>query len=427
MDMTPTLQFRASYTFAPLKEDTLDMMMSRYDRGLLGFLDLPGDAGLLESALALAADFSVRAEQMLVAGIGGSSLGLRALLCALKPASARSIRGTRGMHGIHVVDSPDEILIEQLTQGLDPSRTAVTVVTKSGGTAETLAIFMRLYDWLPEDARNGLVIAITDPAKGDLRRLSEALGWATLPVPSGVGGRFSVLSPVGIFPAAFMGIDVISLLRGAALVVSDFFNRGRESLAALVASAFLSRFRTHPVHVFMPYTDLLRDTSLWFSQLWAESLSKAMDLDGNQVNTGQVPLACRGPADQHSLLQLLMEGPADKAITLVTTPGSAKSVISGRVNPFEDYPSMSYLYGRSADSLRNAEAEATGKALVERGLPVDFLIMPSVSAAPLGELLMVLEIATVLTGLALNIDPMDQPGVERSKILTYEAMGRPGY
>ena len=417
MDTTPTLQFRASYPFVPMSEESLDRMLDMHKRGLLRFLDLPDDTELLASSLSVAASVSAGTNEMLVAGIGGSSLGLRALLAALKPGSACRVC---------VIDSPDEALIERITKELDPCGTSVTVVTKSGGTAETLSIFMRLHDWLPEGIRDERITAITDPAKGDLRHLAEARGWTTLQVPPGVGGRFSVLSPVGIYPAAFAGIDVTSLLRGAALVVSDFFRNGRESLAVTVASAFLSRFRTHPVHVFMPYTDLLWDTSQWFSQLWAESLSKALDLDGNQVNTGQTPLACRGPADQHSLLQLFMEGPADKAITLVTV--SDQETVSGiDDNPFEDYPSMSYLYGRSPDSLRNAEAEATGKALLERGLPVDFLLLPSVSAAPLGELLMVMEIATVLTGFALNIDPMDQPGVERSKTLTYEAMGRPGY
>jgi glucose-6-phosphate isomerase len=268
---------------------------------------------------------------------------------------------------------------------------------------------------------------VTDPVRGDLRRLATERGWKTLPVPPGVGGRFSVLSPVGIYPAAFSGIDATSLLAGARLVADEFLAAGSGSLASTVASAFLSRFRTHPVHVFMPYTDLLWETSLWFSQLWAESLGKARDLDGGETCTGQTPLACRGPADQHSLLQLFMEGPPDKAVTLVTAGPDETCPVGDVENPFGSYPAMEYLYGRSPDLLRNAEAVATATALRERGLPVDLIGMPEVTAETLGQLLMLLEISTALTGYALNIDPMDQPGVERSKILTYRAMGRPGY
>ncbi|MCP4648079.1 MAG: glucose-6-phosphate isomerase, partial [bacterium] len=215
------------------------------------------------------------------------------------------------------------------------------------------------------------------------------------------------------------------LLSGARMVVNDFDRNKENSLAGRITSAFLSRFSTHPVHIFMPYTDLLYDTALWFSQLWAESLGKSLNFSGNTVNTGQTPLACRGPADQHSLVQLFMEGPADKTITILTEgPKQNSTFVPGE---FRHIPTMAYLEGRSPDELRTAEAEATAASLSERGLPVSKINIPEISALYLGQLFMSLEIATVLSGFALHVNPLDQPGVERGKILTYKAMGREGY
>ena len=175
----------------------------------------------------------------------------------------------------------------------------------------------------------------------------------------------------------------------------------------------------------MPYSDFLYDTALWFAQLWAESLGKAEDLSGKKVNTGQTPLACRGPADQHSLVQLFMEGPADKTVTIITE-GSSVSLKS-HPGEFSQISTMSYLEGRNPDELRRAEAEATATALSERGLPISRIDIPEINADYLGQIFMSLEIATVLTGLALGVDPLNQPGVETGKILIYKAMGREGY
>lgn len=412
----PALRYRTSFDFDPISENVLKDFASWMKAGKLGFMELPEAEMLLRETLELVSEIKETAERMIVCGIGGSSLGLRALLSAMNRTGAN----------VSVVDSPDSGILYDLLASCSPNSTSITVITKSGGTAETMAIFLSLYKWLSDSATaNDRIIAITDPDKGDLRKLAQDKGWSTLPVPSSVGGRFSVLSPVGLFPAAYAGIDVRSILRGARDVISDFNINNADSVAARIAAGFLHNFRSRPVHVFFPYNDKLLDTALWFSQLWAESLGKKTDLSGNEVFTGQTPLACRGPADQHSLVQLFVEGPSDKTVTILITPpdGSAPAIPGG----FEDYPSMSYLQGRTLDELRLAEAEATGAALEETGIPVSYLEMQSLDAHSLGELLMSIEIATVLTGLALNINPLDQPGVERGKVLTYTSMNRPGY
>ncbi|MCK4504209.1 MAG: glucose-6-phosphate isomerase [Candidatus Aegiribacteria sp.] len=412
----PLLDYRTSFDFDPLPENVFKRFNKWIEDGKLGFMELPEDTALFHDTLELAHEIEKSSDRMIVCGIGGSSLGLRALLRALEKYQS----------GVSVVDSPDSRMLEDLISRFNPDSTALAVITKSGGTAETMAIFLTLYRWLRESSdADSRVIAITDPDKGDLRKLARDRAWNSLPVPTSVGGRFSVLSPVGLFPAAFAGIDIKSLLRGALVITEDYFENGSESVAARIAAGYLHNFKSHPVHVFFPYDDRLHDTALWFAQLWAESLGKRTDLSGNEVYTGQTPLACRGPADQHSLVQLFTEGPRDKTVTVLTAPGdSGAAQIPGG---FNDYPSIAYLEGRTPDELRLAEAEATGKALEEVGIPVSYLAMRSLDEHSLGGLLMSLEIATVLTGLALNINPLDQPGVERCKVLIYKAMNRPGY
>lgn len=405
--------FKTDYNWDPVGSEAFDLFDLWRKHGRLGFLDLPVNGKLHGDTMKLSDKYRNNISTLFVAGIGGSSLGLRAILSALDQCG-----GSR----VVVVDSPDSKVIERAVAGVDPGDSAISVITKSGGTAETLSIFMELRRLLGTETP---VIAVTDPGRGELRNLAGSRGWDSLPVPTNVGGRFSVLSPVGLFPAAFAGIDTEGLLSGAESVVKDFDKRGSSSLAGRITGAFLSRFRSHPVHVFMPYSDFLSDTALWFAQLWAESLGKAEDLSGNKINIGQTPLACHGPADQHSLVQLFMEGPADKTVTILTegTPAVSKPV----PGEFSHVSTMSYLEGRNPDELRMAEAEATATALSERGLPVSRISIPGITAEYMGQIFMSLEIATALAGLALGVDPLDQPGVETGKILTYKAMGREGF
>ena len=405
--------FRTDYSSNLISREAFDLFNLWRKDGRLGFLDLPSNRKMHSDTVALAEKHRDRHSTLFVAGIGGSSLGLRAILSAL---------GNNSSKKVVVVDSPDSKVINRAVAGVDPKDSTIVVITKSGGTAETLCIFMELRRLLGTDVP---VVAITDPLKGELRELANSKGWDTLPVSVNVGGRFSVLSPVGLFPAAFAGIDTAELLSGAEEVVADFDKKGGSSLAGRITGAFLSKFKSHPVHVFMPYSDFLFDTALWFAQLWAESLGKAESLSGEMINIGQTPLACHGPADQHSLVQLFMEGPLDKTVTILTEG----SPVSSKPQPgeFSSVSSMGYLQGRNPDELRMAEAEATMTALKERGLPLSRIHIPEISARYLGQLFMSLEIATTLAGLALGVDPLNQPGVETGKILTYKAMEREGF
>ncbi|MEN8209981.1 MAG: hypothetical protein ABFR50_12105, partial [Candidatus Fermentibacteria bacterium] len=230
----PGLVFRTSYHFDPLPDRIIDSFIEWEKDGKLGFMELPGDSELLSRTLRLADDAREHADRMIVCGIGGSSLGLRALLSAFS-------RHLDKKETVIVADSPDSASISEMTACMNPDRTAITVITKSGSTAETLSVFLSLHGWIAEsvNGESGITV-ITDPEKGDLRRLANERNWSSLPVPSSVGGRFSVLSPVGLFPAAFTEIDVKALLSGARPVAADFRERGSASLAAAIAAGFLS-------------------------------------------------------------------------------------------------------------------------------------------------------------------------------------------
>lgn len=409
--------FECRFPFDPLPESALELFRKWRDDGRLGFVSLPGDRGLLERTLELAGSIPREIETVIVDGIGGSALGLKAILSACGAP-------LRGRRPVIVVDSPDAATLRRVQDSADPRTTMLVVITKSGSTAETAAVFLQLWRWFEESGVAPRVVAVTDPGSGDLRRLVEDRGWPSLPVPRQVGGRYSVLSPVGLFPAALAGLDAGGLLLGAREALEDFEARGAASLPCRMASAAFSRFASHPVHAFFTYCDSLYETGLWFAQLWAESLGKRLSLSGEEVFTGQTPLACRGPADQHSLVQLFMEGPADKYVTILTVTEEAPPLPGG----FGAYPSFGWLEGRTVQELRNAEASATASALSERGLPVSRISLQGPPGeAAMGRLMMSLELATVLTGLALGVDPLDQPGVERGKQMTYREMGRAGY
>ncbi|MBN1435408.1 hypothetical protein JW921_11665, partial [Candidatus Fermentibacterales bacterium] len=316
----------------PLPEQGLSRFRDWRREGRVGFLSLPGDLTLLRQCTELWEEVRTKLDpsDVVVAGIGGSALGLRALRSACGAGPRNAGRDVR----FHLVDSPDVETIDRVTSVADPRRTLLVAITKSGGTAETLACFMELLGWLDEES--GMVVAVTDPEKGDLRRLARSRGWRTLPVPPAVGGRFSVLSPVGLFPAMVLGIDCAALLEGAASALEDFDSNGMESVAGRLARAFLAHFVTHRVHAFFPYCDALFETALWFAQLWGESLGKKLDLDGRQVSIGQTPIACRGPADQHSLLQLFMEGPPDTFLTFLVVRQEIRPLPGG----FGDLPAF---------------------------------------------------------------------------------------
>lgn len=405
----------------------------RRGRGEYGFYDLVDQGATVRDIARFAEGLGQAHDHVLVLGIGGSALGTKALLTALRPPAWNELddEGRDFFPRLTVLENVDPSSVAAALQRIDPRRVLVNVVSKSGGTAETMAQYLVVRAWLDEalgPAAYRHLVFTTDPSRGALREIAAREGIATLTVPPAVGGRYSVLSPVGLLPAALVGIDIAGLLAGARRALEraetdDLLKNPAALYAALLWAADV-RLGAR-LHVLMPYTDRLRDFAEWYRQLWAESLGKRVDRQGRVVHTGPTPIAAVGATDQHSQVQLFMEGPFDKAITFVAIddPGVDLPIPGGPDLP----PDLAYLPGHTLGELLRAELDATAAALARAGRMSLTLRLPDLSAASFGELIMFFQIATGYAGVWYGVDPFDQPGVELGKRLTFAAMGRPGY
>ncbi|WP_291163329.1 glucose-6-phosphate isomerase [Gemmatimonas sp. UBA7669] len=396
----------------------------------LGFLTLPNNTALLAQSEAVATWADGRFTDVLLLGIGGSALGpiaLRTALCAPQ-WNALTAEQRGGKPRLHVLDNVDPASIAAVLARLSLANTLVLVVSKSGGTVETMAQYLIVREALAlalgEAKAREHVVFVTDPAKGALRAIANAEGVRTVDIPANVGGRFSVLSPVGVLPAALLGIDVRALLAGAGHVTSEAAN---PSLGSNLPGAFAvlqwladTRHGRH-VQVLMPYADPLRDLALWFVQLWAESLGK-IGPDGRSV--GPTPLPALGATDQHSQVQLFMEGPRDKTVTFVAVRGrTQEGPIPAR---HADIPELGYLAGHTLGELLDIEQRATAGALAARGRLNATLTVDAVDAWHMGALMQTFALATAYAGALYGIDAFDQPGVELGKQFAYAMLGRAG-
>jgi glucose-6-phosphate isomerase len=400
-----------------------------YEAGRLGFIDLPTNRACIEQTEAFVARAAERFREVVVLGIGGSALGPIALRTALRPPGWNGLTdGERGgLPQLHVLDNVDPSTIDALLGHADLRRTLFVVTSKSGGTAETMAQYLivreRLERVLGREAVKDHLVFITDPEKGALRAIARAEGIPALDVPPNVGGRFSVLSPVGLLPAALIGIDVRALLAGA----RDMAQRSASAVLAenpagcYAALQWLAHTRHDKVmHVLMPYADSLRDFAAWFVQLWAESLGKVRP-DG--VSVGPTPIAALGATDQHSQVQLFMEGPADKTVTFVAVEDRGDDVVipGADANVLE----LAYLGGHTLGELIDIERRATAGALARRGRPNMTIALARVDPWHVGALIMFLELATAYAGQLYGVNAFDPPGVERGKQFAYAMLGRP--
>lgn len=385
---------------------------------------------IVQDILKTAEEIREKFEYFVVFGIGGSALGMKALFSALKhPRYNELPREKRRGPKIYIVDNVDPDSLNALFDVIDIRKTAFNVITKSGNTVETMSQFMvvlsRLRD-LDEDLKEHIFLT-TDKEKGILRKIANEYGFKTFIVPDGVGGRFSVLSPVGLLPAAVIGIDIEALLRGAAemhaLCQKPTLEENPAYMYALLY--FIAMKKGVNISVMMPYADGLLCTAEWYAQLWAESLGKKVDIHGNTVHAGQTPVRALGVTDQHSQVQLYNEGPFDKIITFVTVQ-NFRTHMEIPSSPIE-MPDTAYLAGQSFNKLIASEQAATEYAVTSAGKMNMRITLGQVDEQSLAGLLFFLEMATAAAGEFLEIDAFDQPGVEAGKIATFALMGREGY
>jgi glucose-6-phosphate isomerase len=401
--------------------------------GEYGFYGLASQDDVVRQIRTFAEGVGQAYDHVLVLGIGGSALGTRALLGALRPPAWNELSDDARdfFPRLTILDNVDPTSVAAALRRIDPRRVLVNVISKSGGTAETMAQYLVVRAWLEQAlgtvATRHLVFT-TDPARGALRELAARESIATVDVPPGVGGRYSVLSPVGLLPAALVGIDIAGLVSGASRAVeradADDLKTNPAALYAALHWAADAHLGAR-VHVLMPYTDRLRDFAEWYRQLWAESLGKRLDRRGAPVFAGPTPVGAVGATDQHSQVQLFMEGPFDKVVTFVTVDRLGEDVpIPARP---ELPPDVAYLPGHTLGELLHAEYEATAAALARMGRMSVTLRLTGLSAGSVGETIMFFQLAAGYAGAWYGVDPFDQPGVELAKRLTYAAMGRPGF
>jgi glucose-6-phosphate isomerase len=402
--------------------------------GSLGFMELPYQDQVLEEIKRLAKPITEWCWQLLVLGIGGSALGARALHQALSHPQHNLLPMARRQHrpALWVADNIDPDYLYGLLDGLDLRRTAVNVVSKSGSTAETVAQFLWVYQILKarvgEERLQERLIITTDPEKGPLRALARKEHLPSLSVPPNVGGRFSVLSAVGLFPAHLAGINVKELLAGARFMDQRLKQaEPHGNLAYRLAALFylFASLKRRPMLVMMPYATTLSAMADWFCQLWAESLGKKLTLDGRPAQAGSTPLKAVGATDQHSQLQLYMEGPQDKLIAFLKVGKFRQQVmIPESLGAQAD---LAYLAGHSLNELLDLERQATAFNLMKAGRPNLTLNLPEINPFTIGQLIYLLEVATVAAAALFGVNPLDQPGVEGGKQTTYGLLGRPGF
>jgi glucose-6-phosphate isomerase len=378
-----------------------------------------------------------RCDNFVVLGIGGSALGTTAVYSALRHPfwNLLAKQERQGRPRLFVLDNVDPDWLAAFGETVNLKRTVFNVITKSGSTSETMAQFVHFRDALvkalgPKHA-NHLVIT-TDPAQGLLRKMlsamPEAERYESFEVPPGVGGRFSVLSAVGLLPLAVVGVNIDKLLAGArdmdaACKERDWQKNPALRCATLLYLAHTRRGKT--LTVMMPYSQRLRDVADWFRQLWAESLGKKVDLEKNTVHAGLTPIKALGVTDQHSQVQLYAEGPFDKVIVFVRVEQFDKRLAIPRKN--QPVEGLEYLGGHTFNELIDVEQRATHAALTKAGRPSLTISLPKVTPETVGELLHLLEMQTAYAGALYGIDAFDQPGVEEGKQFTYGLMGRKGF
>lgn len=380
----------------------------------LDFIDLPfQDTKEIKEISQKAKDY----EYFILLGIGGSALGPKVILESLSP-----FHNLKRKPKIFIYDNVDPATLKNILEIIDLKKTLINVISKSGSTSETLASFLIFWKLIrdrklsPQDH----FVFTTDPEKGNLRRIAEEYGIPSLSIPRNIGGRYSVLTPVGLFLGEIIGIDSNSLLEGAAEITkrAQDNNLSENLMACLASSLYLAdTLKNRKIVVFLPYSDRLRSLGEWFSQLWAESLGK----DGK----GTTPYPSLGTTDQHSQLQLWMEGPEDKVVLFVSVDrhGYQEEI----PEEFHDIEGLRFLGGHTLEELINTEQLATEMALWQSKKPNLKIIMPKIDSYYIGQIFQFLQVTTAMAGLLYGVNPFNQPGVELGKRLTYGAMGKRGF
>ena len=412
------LRFNRDFTFEnstaqrTIMQEAFAVVSEERRSGAIGYYDLPeGSVALADAAKKLESDNTLLAgggiSDVAVIGIGGSSLGIKAVDSLLSPRRGRK-------RALHFFENSDPVDISRTMAKLTKEGTLFIVISKSGGTIETTSIFKTLiahFGLELDGADRERVIVITDKGSG-LSRFGDHYGLPQFNIPDNVGGRFSVLSAVGIVPLTLAGYDTVSLLGGASAFLQAFFNREEDHL--LEKACFL--YEQGPklsINVLFSYANDLENLTKWYVQLWGESLGK---IDASGAHVGMTPVGLIGSVDQHSFLQLLIEGPRDKTVTFISIEDFENALTIPDIS-LKHIEKTDFINGRTFNTLINAQCDATRESLVQSGVSVDGIAIPKVDEANIGALILYYELLTSLVGTMLLVNTYDQPGVELGKVI----------
>ena len=387
-------------------EAALSWLRDQRAQKSLELLGVPSRTDDLAVAQTVVDAFCKDTSDVAVLGIGGSSLGGQ----ALKALQAPGRKGPR----VTFHDNPDPESWQAAMAGFELKTTRFVVISKSGGTAETLMQALTAADAI-EKAGGGKYLKyhfaiVTELKQSALKAFAESIGAPVLDHPTGVGGRYSVLTIVGALPSLIMGLDVRALRAGAQAVLDQALSRGAKDVPSACGAALHHALAVEGrlrETVLWGYADKLATLSGWWRQLWAESLGKS--------GKGSTPVGAVGPVDQHSQLQLFRDGPGQALFTIVSTDTKGKGLIAPaeRANALQ----LQYLAGKAMGDLVAAEARATAETLSRNKRPVRQIHLPTIDERSMGGLMMHFMLETILMGRLMGVDPFDQPGVEEGKVL----------
>lgn len=378
------------------------------EKDLIGYYALPELD--IQPILTYCEEIPAQIESIAVIGIGGSSLGAKAVYEFLKPVEDLSRK-------LYFFESTDPINIKSLLSKIDLKKTHFLVISKSGTTVETFAIYKYI---LSQQKNHKCYTFITDPGSA-LEKYAKDIDAKVLHLPNNVGGRFSVLSVVGLVPLALCGINIKSLLSGALNVKKSFFEQGYLQDILLKKSLFYAmNHAKYHINCIFAYSESLKYFCEWYVQLWGESLGKKQRHSAFHV--GLTPIGLIGPKDQHSFLQLIMEGTRDKSVTFIQIEDFQDEIqIPDTTLPHLE--SLDTLNTLSFSKLINMQCNSVMEALKkEETIPLDSISIPKINAKNIGALIFYYELLTSLVGELIDVNTYDQPGVEAAKIILKEKL-----
>jgi len=385
-------------------EEGYRCLVSEQAGGLVGYSDLPQSSLVLcdEITSSLLTETAL-VETIAVVGIGGSTLGIKAIDRLLRSTTPHAKK-------IVYFENSDPVSIAEETAQLNYEKTLFIVISKSGGTVETLSIFKHLIATFNIPLQDSKQIIIVSDDGSILSQFADHYSIKRFVIPSNVGGRFSVLSAVGVVPLLLAGFDVAAILRGAHSFGERFWDRQEDHLLHK-AAFYVANAKNHPINVLFSYSDRFEEFGKWVVQLWGESLGKK-NQEGERV--GLTPISLIGSVDQHSFLQLIIEGPLNKTVTFMSVKHSNETLMIPEMNlPFLE--KSDFVNGKSFDTLINAQCHATMQSVAQSGVSVDEIIWESVDEVSVGEMILYYELLTSASGALLEIDTYNQPGVELGK------------